>query len=90
MANDTGGLWRNQYKGKHAKRPDMVGSITIDGVKYKLAAWNNDKGKQAKGMPALSIVATKQEQQPQAAPITSEVPPYVPPQTEDFDDDCPF
>lgn len=55
--NMTGAMFKND-KGDNPKRPDMRGSIEIDGVKYWLSGWSRvaDKGKYA-GQKYLSIKA---------------------------------
>lgn len=37
----TGSLFENDKAGNDA-RPDMRGSVTIDGTKYSLSAWHNE------------------------------------------------
>ena len=47
MKDMTGSLFPND-KGDNQMRPDMRGTIMIDGQKYSLSAWNNESkaGKQ--------------------------------------------
>jgi len=37
----TGSMFDND-KGDNPNRPDMRGSVTIDGTKYSLSAWHNE------------------------------------------------
>lgn len=37
----TGSLFDND-KGDNQNRPDMRGSVTIEGTKYSISAWNNE------------------------------------------------
>ena len=37
----TGSLFDND-KGDNQNRPDMRGSVTIDGTKYSISAWHNE------------------------------------------------
>jgi len=37
----TGSMFDND-KGDNQNRPDMRGSVTIDGTKYSISAWNNE------------------------------------------------
>jgi hypothetical protein len=57
--NMTGVLFREQNK-KSEKSPDMTGSITIDGVRYRLAGWTRE-GKD--GRKFLSLAASLPEEQ---------------------------
>lgn len=41
MKDMTGSLFEND-KGDNTMRPDMRGTIMIDGTKYSLSAWNNE------------------------------------------------
>jgi len=72
--NNTGGLWRNNYKKTGDKRPDYIGEITIDGVTHKIAAWNAGGGD---GKPVISLrVSVPVEAPPssQTAYATAPVP----------------
>lgn len=40
--NMTGALFKNDKNG-NAKAPDYVGSAEVDGVKYNVAGWANEK-----------------------------------------------
>lgn len=85
--DNTGGLWENQYKGKHKKRPDFTGTITIDGKVYQLSGWENHRGK---GYPRISLRVTPKDvpPKPKAEPKPAALPKAEPPM--DFDDDIPF
>ena len=37
----SGSLWENDKAGNDA-RPDLKGSVTIDGTKYSISAWHNE------------------------------------------------
>jgi len=54
--NNTGGLWRNNYKKDGDRRPDYIGEITIAGVTHKIAAWSSGAGG---GKPAINIRVTQ-------------------------------
>lgn len=90
--NNTGGLWRNNYKKAGDKRPDYIGEITIDGVTHKIAAWNAGGGE---GKPVISLRVSVPVEAPPPSPtefsappvkaVAVEFDPLSPP-----DDDIPF
>lgn len=80
--NNTGGLWRNNYKKAGDKRPDYIGEITIDGVTHKIAAWNASGGG---GKPIVSLRVTQPVAAPSATVKAVEFDPLNPP-----DEDIPF
>lgn len=57
----TGGLWDN--RSKNPKAPTYLGTVTIKGVKYKLAAWETRYDERAKGLPTLRITVTEPDMQ---------------------------
>ncbi len=66
--NMTGALFPNDKDG-NPKRPDLRGSIEIDGAKFWCSAWTHtaDKGKHA-GKKFLSLKLERAEQQPAPRP----------------------
>lgn len=59
----TGSLFPND-KSDNQSRPDMRGTVTIDGTKYSLSAWNNtSKG----GKDYMSIKVSEFQERSQAA-----------------------
>lgn len=64
----TGSLWPND-KGDNDKRPDMKGTMTINGVKYSLSAWNNVA--QSSGNKYLSLKLSEFEK---SAPLDDSIP----------------
>jgi len=58
----TASLFPND-KGDNEKRPDMTGSMTIDGTKYSLSAWNNES---KAGKPYMSIKISEWQERPAA------------------------
>jgi len=60
--NMRGVLFQND-KGDNPKRPDMTGSCEIDGVKYRLSAWNKQS---QKGNDFLSISLSVDEGKPKS------------------------
>lgn len=83
--NLTGALFPND-KGDNPKRPDLRGSIEIDGVKFWCSAWTRtaDKGKHA-GKKFLSLKLERAEQQPALVP-----PPSQPAPQDEGEDRLPF
>ena len=73
--NNTGGLWRNNYKKDGDRRPDYIGEVTIAGVTHKIAAWNSGAGG---GKPAINIRVTQALPTPSSKPTAyAEAPPPV-------------
>ena len=71
----TGSMFDND-KGDNPNRPDMRGSVTIDGTKYSLSAWNNES---KAGRKYVSLKVSEWQEKPQtngAAPksLDDEIP----------------
>lgn len=60
--DNSGTLWTNEYKKKETQ-PDLTGSITINGRKFKLSAWKNTKD--GKGFLSLKIDTYEEKPKPQ-------------------------
>lgn len=84
--NNLRGVLFHNDKGDNPNRPDMTGSCEIDGVEYKISAWNKTSQKGSQFM-SLSLqlkdadvkangpVMTNKQQQPQQqATIDDDVP----------------
>lgn len=56
----TASLFPND-KGDNDKRPDMTGSMTMDGTKYSLSAWKNES---KAGKSYLSIKVSEWQEKP--------------------------
>lgn len=55
--NKRGVLFRNE-KGDNPKRPDMTGNLEIDGVKYRVSAWEKTS---QRGNQFLSFVVSEDD-----------------------------
>ena len=78
--NLRGVLFMND-KGDKPSRPDMTGSCEIDGVEYKISAWNKTS---AKGTNFMSLSLQLKDAQPNGAAKPQ------PQQQVTLDDDVPF
>lgn len=56
----TGSLFPND-KGDNQMRPDMRGTVTIDGTKYSLSCWNNES---KAGKKYVSIKVSEFQERP--------------------------
>jgi hypothetical protein len=83
--NTNSGLLSRNDKGDNEARPDLKGSINIEGKEYWLSAWQKvgQSGK-LEGKKFLSIKATPKEDQPAPAPAPAKK--TAPAE----DDDIPF
>jgi hypothetical protein len=80
--NNLRGVLFVNHKKENAKQPDMTGSCEIDGVKYRLSAWNKVSAKNDTYMSlALSLMdakpngaATPQPQAQQQVALDDDVP----------------
>jgi single-stranded DNA-binding protein len=77
-------LFNNEHR-KTEKHPRWTGPITINGEKYRLAAWlkENDKGKYIQGSITPDI--KKDEGKPDSPAAAKGNDPF-----DDLDDDIPF
>ena len=86
--NNTGALWLNKYKGAHDKRPNFVGEITVEGVVYQIAGWDQP------GANPKSPVMTLKVSKPYVAASAVANPPVQEPvhfdDKDDWDSDIPF
>ena len=78
--NLRGVLFMND-KGDNPNRPDMFGSCEIDGVEYRISAWNKTS---AKGSQFMSLSLQLKDAQPNGAAKPA------PQQQVTLDDDVPF
>lgn len=62
--NNLRGVLFHNDKGDNPNRPDMTGSCEIDGVEYKLSAWNKTS---AKGTNFMSLSLQLKDAQPNGA-----------------------
>ena len=81
--NLRGVLFMND-KGDNPNRPDMTGSCEIDGVEYKLSAWNKTS---AKGTNFMSLSLQLKDSKPNGA---AQPQPQAQQQQVTLDDDVPF
>lgn len=84
MKDMSGSLFPND-KGDNQARPDMRGTIMIDGQKYSLSAWNNESkaGKQYVSLKVSEFVERPESNGMAAAPSSA-------PAQQSLDDDIPF
>ena len=75
--NNTGGLWANKYKAMGDNKPDYIGEVTIGGITYKIAGWQQDG---SGGRPLVNIKVTELMPVPVKAADVSQVK----------DEDLPF
>jgi len=75
----TGSLFPND-KGDNEKRPDMRGTVTIDGKKYSISAW--DSVAQSSGNKYISLKLSDFVEKPQGS--------SAPAQPASMDDEIPF
>ena len=61
----TGSMFQND-KGDNAARPDMRGTVTINGVKYSLSAWNNVAKSSGKEYISIKVSEFEERQQGQS------------------------
>jgi hypothetical protein len=82
--NTNKGLLARNDKGDNEARPDLKGSINIEGKEYWLSAWQRvgQSGK-LEGKKFLSITATPKDEQSAPAPKAKAAAPAE-------DDDIPF
>lgn len=80
--NLRGVLFMND-KGDNPNRPDMTGSCEIDGVEYKISAWNKTS---AKGTNFMSLSLQLKDSKPNGA---AKPQPQAQQQVA-LDDDVPF
>lgn len=85
-----GALFPNDKK-DNAKQPDRTGTIKVNGVEYRISAWDEES---KKGTPYLSLSLTHPDDLPkkggQNAPSTTQ---HAPPSGATYDpddDDIPF
>jgi len=74
----TGSLWPND-KGDNEKRPDMRGTVTIDGKKYSISGW--DSVAQSSGNKYISLKLSDFVEKPQGSSA---------PAPASMDDEIPF
>jgi uncharacterized protein (DUF736 family) len=70
----TASLFPND-KGDNEKRPDMTGSMTMDGTKYSLSAWKNES---KAGKQYLSIKVSEWQERPAANGATQAMDDEIP------------
>lgn len=72
----TGSLFDND-KGDNQNRPDMRGSVTIEGTKYSISAWNNES---KAGRKYVSLKVSEWQERPAQTngaapkPLDDEIP----------------
>lgn len=81
--NNLRGVLFVNDKGDNPNRPDMTGSCEIDGVEYKLSAWNKTS---AKGSTFMSLALSLKDSKPNGAAT----PQPQAQQQATLDDDVPF
>lgn len=61
-----GSIYKNTYKQPGDKKPDFTGKISMDGVTFKVAAWDRGLVDPSKGTPgykeSISLVLTEEEE----------------------------
>jgi uncharacterized protein (DUF736 family) len=80
MKDMSGSLFPND-KGDNQARPDMRGTIMIDGQKYSLSAWNNES---KAGKSYVSIKVSEFVERPESNGMASA------PAAKPLDDEIPF
>lgn len=70
----TASLFPND-KGDNEKRPDMTGSMTMDGTKYSLSAWKNES---KAGKQYLSIKVSEWQERPASNGATQAMDDEIP------------
>jgi len=78
--NMRGVLFPND-KGDNPKRPDMTGSLEIEGIKYRVSAWQKTS---QKGTDFLSFVVEEDDGTRRAAPMQNSA------NNEPLNDSIPF
>ena len=81
--NNLRGVLFVNHKKDNPKQPDMTGSCEIDGVEYKLSAWNRTS---AKGSNFMSLSLQLKDSKPNGA---AQPQPQAQQQVA-LDDDVPF
>jgi uncharacterized protein (DUF736 family) len=66
--NNMRGVLFHNDKGDNPKRPDMTGSLEIDGTKYRVSAWSKTS---QKGNDFLSFVVEEDDGSRKAAPVSN-------------------
>jgi len=67
--NNMRGVLFHNDKGDNPKRPDMTGSLEIDGTKYRVSAWSKTS---QKGTDFLSFVVEEDDgSRKAAAPVSN-------------------
>jgi uncharacterized protein (DUF736 family) len=79
--NNLRGVLFHNDKGDNPNRPDMTGSCEVDGVEYKISAWNKTS---QKGSQFMSLSLQLKDAQPNGAAKPA------PQQQATIDDDVPF
>lgn len=64
--NNSGVLFKND-KGDNAARPDYTGSATVEGKKYRLAAWIRESKTGGSKFLSLKLTEPAQQEQPTVA-----------------------
>lgn len=82
--NNRGILFRN-FRKQQPKHPDLVGEATLDGRKFKVAAWKKT-GKRGDFYSMAFTLDQPPEPQQQAEPLPAPQPSDAPP----TDNDIPF
>ena len=67
--NNLRGVLFPNDKGDNPKRPDMTGSLEIDGTKYRVSAWNKTS---QKGTDFLSFVIEEDDGTRKVAPVQAQ------------------